>query len=256
MEHPRPWLRYVDASDLDNSAIKFDDMPVDSPSGEKLGKVDGVIVDVSEGRPYYIVVDAGGWFKSKYFLLPIGHVAMSTAQDRLTADLGRDRVERYPGFDRGEFEKLSDDELDRMAGQIADACCPPASATTGTPGAPVPRSAASPAGARGWVSSSHYAAPGWWRSEYYVVDTTSPSRAEREAARRSSTPASQANTFERERVVAQGDDVSPYPGGRAQPGDVLGLETGGEETHVGETSKDENDRRRDAEKDAEKRRGD
>jgi hypothetical protein len=43
-------------------------------------------------------------------------------------------------------------------------------------------------------------------------------------------------------------DVSPHYGGRAQPGDVLGLETGGETTGIGDTAEDENKRRRDAEK--------
>src|SRR5215831_10106933 len=102
MNSPRPWLRYVDASDLDNSAIKFDGMRVDSPSGEKLGEIDGLIVDVAAGRPYYVVVEAGGWFKSKYFLLPIGHASLSSAQNHLVADLSRDHVDRYPGFDRRE----------------------------------------------------------------------------------------------------------------------------------------------------------
>jgi hypothetical protein len=46
------------------------------------------------------------------------------------------------------------------------------------------------------------------------------------------------------------DDVSPHHGGRAQPGDILGLETGGETTSIGDTSEDENKRRRDADKKA------
>jgi len=247
MEHPRPWLRYVDASDLDNSAIKFDGMAVDSPSGEKLGEVDGMIVDVAAGRPYYVVVNAGGWFKSKYFLLPIGHGQMTGAQDHIVADLDRERVERFPGFDRGEFEKLSDEELDRMAGQITAACCPPTASTTAS-------TTASPStGVRGWVSSAHYAAPSWWRSEYYRPGSTGAFESTRAASSASSVASSRAGVSERERVVAHGGDVSPHPGGRAQPGDVLGIETGGEETHIGETTEDENDRRRDAERDAAKR---
>jgi hypothetical protein len=239
MDRPRPWLRYVDASDLDNSTIKFDGMPVDSPTGEKLGEVDGLIVDVSSGRPYYVVVDARGWFKSKFFLLPIGHVGISSAQDRLVADIGKDRVERYPGFDRGEFEKLTDDEVDRMAGQIADVCCPPLAATTTTIGAV-------------WMMRSHYTAPMWWRAEYYSVATPSASstRAAASAAMPSDSRGSEQPEIEREQIVAHGGDVSPHLGGRARPGDVLGLETGGEETHIGDTSEDENGRRREADKEA------
>jgi uncharacterized protein YjbJ (UPF0337 family) len=47
--------------------------------------------------------------------------------------------------------------------------------------------------------------------------------------------------------MARTAEPSPHFGGRAQPGDVIGLETGGEQTHVGETTEDENERRRDAE---------
>lgn len=36
---------------------------------------------------------------------------------------------------------------------------------------------------------------------------------------------------------------------RAQPGDVLGVETGGETTHLGDTAEDENERLREAEED-------
>jgi hypothetical protein len=36
--------------------------------------------------------------------------------------------------------------------------------------------------------------------------------------------------------ASESDDSSPHLGGRAQPGDVLGVETGGERTYVGDTS--------------------
>jgi len=41
-----------------------------------------------------------------------------------------------------------------------------------------------------------------------------------------------------------GGDVSPHLGGRAQPGDILGLETGGETTSLGDTAEDEDEKRR------------
>lgn len=43
-------------------------------------------------------------------------------------------------------------------------------------------------------------------------------------------------------------DVTPETGdGRAQPGDVLGIEQDGERTHLGDTREDEDERRDDAE---------
>lgn len=49
-------------------------------------------------------------------------------------------------------------------------------------------------------------------------------------------------------------DLIPETGdGRAQPGDVLGIERDGERTHVGETREDEDKRRDDAEEAVEDR---
>jgi hypothetical protein len=67
----------------------------------------------------------------------------------------------------------------------------------------------------------------------------------------------------KETTIVDGDELdttdiagetSPHFGGRAQPGDILGIETGGETTAIGETTEDENERRRDLEKAAAKAR--
>jgi hypothetical protein len=264
MDHPRAGLRYVDADDLDDSAFEFDGLDVESHTGDKLGDVDGFIIDIDSARPYYVVVNAGGWFTSKYFLLPIGHVALDTAGNRLVADVSRDRVGRYPGFDRGEFEKLTETDLNRMDEQMMGVCCPdePVDATA----------------TRRYQTSRHYQSPTWWDASFYRPDradttaktiaATAPMAAtmtsqDDAAARdrhRDVVPPAPVRTESAEQVVARSrddssvGDVSPHLGGRAQPGDVLGVETGGEQTHIGETSEDENERRRDAEKDAAKAR--
>lgn len=50
-------------------------------------------------------------------------------------------------------------------------------------------------------------------------------------------------------------DTGHHPAGdRAQPGDVLGIETDGETTELGDTREDEDERRRDAEEAARKAR--
>ena len=105
MDHPRPFLRIVNADDLDDSTVDFSKLAVTTPSGDKLGKVDGFIVDVDSGRPYYIVVDASGWFKTKHFLLPIGHAQLDSESDAVVADVPRERVKNFPGFDKGEIRE-------------------------------------------------------------------------------------------------------------------------------------------------------
>jgi hypothetical protein len=237
MDHPKPWLRYVEADELESASFNFDDLNVESSSGEKLGEVDGFIVDARSGRPYYVAVDAGGWFKSKLFLLPIGHTTFDRGRQRLMADVTRDRVTRFPGFDRREFETLSDEEMRRMDEQIVGACCPTQV---------VDRTAA----VSRFDQWAHYRSPSWWEADFYR-----PHRADMTArSMGGSVPADAPIRAERKRerpqeaVVAHGGDVSPHQGGRAQPGDVLGVETAGERSHVGDTGEDEDKRRRDAER--------
>ena len=55
--------------------------------------------------------------------------------------------------------------------------------------------------------------------------------------------------------VRKNDDLIRETGdGRAQPGDVIGVEQDGERTHLGETREDEDERREDAEEAVDDRR--
>ena len=156
MDHPRPWLRYVDAGDLDDDAFDADSLDVTSTAGDKLGDVDGFIIDSATGRPYYVVVEAGGWFRSKHFLLPIGHVRHDASRHTLVADIARDRIERFPGFDKDEFAKLSDEELERIDYSIGAICCPTDAEAGGEH--------------RARDQWKHLATPDWWQSNYYRPD--------------------------------------------------------------------------------------
>lgn len=150
MDHPRPWLRYVDAGDLDDKAFDFDSADVVDPAGEKLGTVDGFVIDVHTGRPYHVVVEAGHWFKHKHFLIPIGHIGLETAAKRLVADVPKERAERFPGFNRGEFEKLSEKEMQQMAESTAAACRIDAVVVTTS-----------------WDTWKDYEYPSWWEASFY-----------------------------------------------------------------------------------------
>ena len=152
MDHPRPWMRYVAADDLDEGTLEFDGLDVEDPAGDTLGEVDGFIIDVNSGRPFYVVVDAGGWFRSKHFLIPVGHARLDEQRHVLVADLTRDRVEKFPGFNKDEFERLSDDDLARFATTMAGACCQGDAAISTE---------------QAWPEWPHYRQPDWWETGYY-----------------------------------------------------------------------------------------
>ena len=241
-------LRYLDAKDLDNAVsddvVDFDGMDVRGTNNEDLGHIDGFIVDSISRRVYYAVVDAGGWFGSKRFLLPIGHARLDRNKDAINVDLSRDALKAYPRYNEEQFATFSDDDLRAFELTTVTACCP-----TDT---------VDEVGVWYFDSRRHYRQPDWWRQDYGVerlrpVETREPGAAAPagKPAGRSADSYPRSARQEREAIIARdADEVSPHYEGRAQPGDVLGIETGGETTSVGDTAEDENQRRRSAERSA------
>jgi hypothetical protein len=211
-------LRYLDADDLDDSVVDFDGLDVRGTDNAKLGDVDGFLVDPASGRVLYTVVDSGGWFTSRRFLLPIGHAQVDRDAGALRVDVGRDTLRNYPEFDEKRFGELSDADLAAYESRMAALCCPDDLRAAETPALDTGR---------------HYGQPDWWKPGAYTAERLRP--VEPRAFRDRSAP------------PAAAGDVSPHIGGRAQPGDVLGIETGGETTEIGDTAEDEDKRRHAAE---------
>jgi hypothetical protein len=233
-------LRYIEADKIEDRTLDLDGMKVRNNADEKLGAVDGLIVDGDSGRTYYIVVDAPGWFSSKQWLLPIGQAHLDADRDALVANLSKDQVSRFPGFDKDEFEMLSENDIKRINDDIGMVLEPTASYKADEPYY------------EAW-SRRFYEYPDWWAgmpmippdpafANEKIGPATGPAR---------STPRRRRS---RQLEPAEVHDTSPHFDGRAQPGDVLGIETGGEETHIGETSEDENERREKAVKEDRKNR--
>ncbi len=289
MNHPLPWLRYVDANRVNATNLSFDGLKVRNDAMETLGSVEGFVVDNTSMRPYYVVVDSGGWFKSKDFLVPIGHSRIDDDQDALIVNIPKERIERFPGFDRDEFQTLREDDINRMNDVICEALGD--TPAVYTPASYLPTMSADPLSSA-WGRPA-YTQPDWWAtvspplgstldmadtsldaSQDYSASKVPVAFGEMQAAslirtesegRTGSTgdmgnlpldddddlrdaPDAREEREDREAVMARATDESPYPDGRAQPGDVLGIETGGEQTHVGDTAEDENEHRLDAER--------
>jgi hypothetical protein len=232
-------LRFLDADDLDDSAIDFSNLDVYSSDDRDLGDLDGFIVETESARAVYAVVDSGGWFRSRHFAVPIGHSQLDASRRRLNVNVTRSAAEKFPAFNPAELRRFSDDEMRAFEQRTAIVCCPDDPTDV--------------SGALQYERIRHYAQPDWWRAEYQREDRyrdlddwdwrdtdaraihTDTVAGERERTR---------DDYNRDQVTARASgDVSPHYDGRAQPGDVIGIETGGENTHIGDTAADE-DRRR------------
>jgi hypothetical protein len=236
MDHPKPWLRYVAVDDVDDQTLDLKSMKVRNAAGEELGSLDGLIVDSTSGRTYYVVINAGHWFSSKYVLMPIGVLSLDKSRNAIAVDLSNERLKRVPGFDKDQFPSLTEQDIRRMNDEVAAVFEPDR-----TYAANEPYTAA-------WDRPS-YRTPDWWTvtlsSDASVYSSPGDYRMRgTDADRQTTSTTSEATRASRGRS----GDESPHFDGRAQPGDVIGVETGGEQTYLGDTKEDEDKRREDAEK--------
>jgi hypothetical protein len=152
---PSPYserLRYLDASDLDDSDVDFSTLSVHGADDRSLGDLDGFIVDSLSGRVIYAVVDSGGWFRSRHFAVPIGHARLDGGHRHLHVNVTREAVDKFPDFHPKDLRRFSDAEMRAFEQRTAIACCPddPGDVT----------------GAVQYDTIRHYAQPDWWRQDY------------------------------------------------------------------------------------------
>lgn len=152
-------LRYLDAKDIDDSVVKFAGLDVHGTDGSKLGDIDGFVIDSASGRVLYTVVDSGGWFRSRRFLLPIGHATVDREAGVLNVDVTKERLESYPEFNEKKFTSFSDDDFRAFDTSMAAACCPDDEEMEATAG---------PDGRR------HYNQPDWWTPNAYLTERLKP----------------------------------------------------------------------------------
>ena len=66
---------------------------------EKLGKIDDVIFNHTNGDIRYVVVDTGGWLTTKKFIVPTDRLrASSEHENDFASDLTKQQVESFPPY--------------------------------------------------------------------------------------------------------------------------------------------------------------
>jgi uncharacterized protein YrrD len=94
--HTERDLCYLEAQNVEIAAGKLADLEVCSRDDEKLGGVDGVLIEPSARRIRYFVVKSPGWFRKGRYLVPVEDLArVETDQQVLrietsAADVGRE----------------------------------------------------------------------------------------------------------------------------------------------------------------------
>ena len=76
-----------------------------SNADEELGTFDGLIIDSASQEPRYAIVDSGGLFIHRRYLLPFNAIAFNGEKRTLRAQVAKDIASRYPSFDPDEFNR-------------------------------------------------------------------------------------------------------------------------------------------------------
>ena len=155
-------FRYLDAVDVDQELAKFAGLDVMGADGERIGSVDGFVIDAEARRANHIVIDSGGWFTSRRLLLPIGHAALAEDRKSLRTDVTRDALCRLPEFEAGQFGDFTDAELQAFERNTVLACCPdePLEDVAET--------------SWGYESQRHFRQPEWWAPDRYAPERLRP----------------------------------------------------------------------------------
>jgi sporulation protein YlmC with PRC-barrel domain len=76
----------------------------------KLGKIQDVIFDHGSGEIKYVVVDTGGWFTQKKFLVPADRIhSYDKDKDAFQVDLTKEHIERkFPSYDENAAKSEKD----------------------------------------------------------------------------------------------------------------------------------------------------
>lgn len=78
--------------------------------GERLGKLEDIMIDLPTGRVAYAVLSFGGvlGIGDKLFAVPWSALELDEQQHELVLDIAKDRLESAPGFDKNHWPDMTD----------------------------------------------------------------------------------------------------------------------------------------------------
>jgi hypothetical protein len=122
MAEGRRRLAFVRAADLELWRCRpIGTIPVMDLRDRRVGQVDGLILDVVEDRPLFLVVCRND--APRRFLVPIGDAWFDESERAIRIDI-RPGSRDAPPFDPDAFERMSADEAAAFELSVLGQCCP------------------------------------------------------------------------------------------------------------------------------------
>ena len=104
-------LRYVGADQLETPVGRLAGASLVSPSDEKLGRLDGAVIDPVERHVCYYIIHSGGWFGGRRYLVPALPARLDAERRALQVDLEPDQLNNCSEWNRDSFPPYSDEDL-------------------------------------------------------------------------------------------------------------------------------------------------
>lgn len=97
------YRRVLAASTLAGDSVK-------NSTGDNLGKVDEIMIDIPTGRIAYAVLSFGGFLRmgNKLFAVPWDILKVDEDQKCFVLDVDKSRLENAPGFDKDNWPDMAD----------------------------------------------------------------------------------------------------------------------------------------------------
>src|SRR3954470_6983293 len=88
-------LRFLTASTLIGEKVV-------NAEGERLGDIKDIMLDISEGRIQYVVIEFGGFLGigEKFFAVPFELLQLDTSEHAIVLDQDKEVLKNAPGFDK------------------------------------------------------------------------------------------------------------------------------------------------------------
>lgn len=83
---------------------------VENSSGEKLGKIEELMVDLDNGRIAYAVLSFGGFLgmRDKLFAIPFDALKFDTINEKIMVNVDKEILENAPGFNKDNWPEMAE----------------------------------------------------------------------------------------------------------------------------------------------------
>lgn len=105
--HPNMPLKFLTASSIIGDEVL-------NRGGEKLGKINDIMVELSSGKIEYVVIELGGFLGmgEKYFAVPFALLKVDAKIEGFILDQAKEALEAAPGFDKDHWPETNSHEFD------------------------------------------------------------------------------------------------------------------------------------------------